>query len=484
MKEHCTYHPTKPALWHCESCNGFFCQDCITEKSSGLSKRNDLHLCPKCNLPVTRLGISNLIEPFWLRMPKFFSYPLEVQPIIIIVALSIIVAALFSEGGRINGLLIAIDSLVMMKYSFEALKRTAQGDLTPPEISQETVSADFQVVFKVSIIYSAIFFVFFLLVGTFNFAIGIVGLSILMLLLPAMIIVLATSSSFFKAINPFYFARLAFRMGKGYPIMYFFCQTLQAAPIFIIWILHPYLPHRLTILFYSLALNYYTLVSFHLMGYAILQYHKEIGYELAFEDKFIASHHKSAPMGKEKVLTNLTNRVNICIKDGKIDEAIQLIKQETKGIINDPELSEKYYQLLKIGQKTPELIAHGRQYLEQLGKSSRKDAMCAVYRECYELDPTFNPGGAMVMKIANQISSTGDPREAINILNRFIKADPHDPEVPHAYLLAANIFTSRLTSPEKAVKILHLLRSNYPGHEIIPEVEQILQKINLAYGIS
>ncbi|HVN71841.1 MAG TPA: hypothetical protein VMU10_07465 [Desulfomonilia bacterium] len=485
MKDTCTYHPTKPALWHCKSCDADFCQECITEESLGPDSKKSLYLCPKCGLPTTRLGLSNMIDPFWTRIPSFFIYPFKLHPLILMAALPILAGSLLLAGSKaVSGLVFLINSLVMMKYSFEALKRTAHGDLTPPEISTETISDDIQVGAEVYFIYIVGFFISFLLMGTFGMSLGLLCLSVFMLLVPAMIIVLATSNSVLMALNPLLFARLAFRMGKGYLIMYLFFQILQGAPMVFLWILHQYMPQSLTVFLYSLAWNYYMLLTFHLMGYAILQYHEEIGYEATFEDKFIASQtaQKKPPMpGQDK---GLVNRVNICIKDGKFDEAIDLIRKETTGVIADLELSEKYYQLLKLAGMTPELISHALPHLDLLSKSGRKEQLLEVYRECIGLDPDFTPNSRVTMKLANLFSISGDQKEAINILNRFIKANPGDPQIPHAYMTAAAIFTYRLMSPEKGLKILRLLQHNYPGHEIIPEVEQNLQKIKLAYGIS
>ena len=134
-------------------------------------------------------------------------------------------------------------------------------------------------------------------------------------------------------------------------------------------------------------------------------------------------------------------------------------------------------------RKDKELLAHARDYLGLLSKSHQKEKIFSVFRDCSAIDPNFNPGGRIVMRVANKLAS-GDPKEAVNILNRFIKADPRDEDVPNAYLLAADIFTNQLMSPEKALKILHHLQKTYPNHEIISTVEQNLHKISLAYGIS
>jgi len=50
---------------------------------------------------------------------------------------------------------------VILKYSFAALKSTANGKLIPPKVNLQTISDDFEVVFKQIGIYVIIGFAFF-----------------------------------------------------------------------------------------------------------------------------------------------------------------------------------------------------------------------------------------------------------------------------------------------------------------------------------
>ncbi len=201
------------------------------------------------------------------------------------------------------------------------------------------------------------------------------------------------------------------------------------------------------------------------------------------EDRFLAqslNRHKTAPVTKEQ---GLVNRMNIHITDGRIDEAIALVKKETGGEIADLDVSGKYYHLLKAGQKTPGRLEHEQRHLDLLLKAGKKDGLETTYRECLELDRKFTPSRQVTMRLAENLSSSGDPREAVNLLDRFIKKNPDAPQTPHAYLKAADIFLGRLMDPHKAVQILRHLKRSYPDHEIMVDVEQNLHKINLSHGI-
>ena len=133
MKQYCQYHPAKSAHWHCDKCDKALCTECVDVRDlEGYQKGEKLHMCPNCNIPVQWLGISNIIDPFWKRIPQFFSYPFSIQSLVLMLGLASI-ATIFSRPG-IVGLLanIAVWS-ISFKYAYAILQSTALGDPTTPK---------------------------------------------------------------------------------------------------------------------------------------------------------------------------------------------------------------------------------------------------------------------------------------------------------------------------------------------------------------
>jgi hypothetical protein len=104
----------------------------------------------------------------------------------------------------------------------------------------------------------------------------------------------------------------------------------------------------------NFAESFYTIVSYHLMGYVILQYHDRIGYQVDYEDFQDPSNEVHRPQNADPDLAIL-NVVNPLIQDGKLDEAIAQIKEmaQNQGI-QGVNLSERYYNLLKMRKRTAE----------------------------------------------------------------------------------------------------------------------------------
>jgi tetratricopeptide (TPR) repeat protein len=484
-KTYCAYHPTKPALWYCESCDAYFCSSCITRRDlSGHNKKSTMYLCPKCKSMAQQLAIENVVEPFWNRLPKFFAYPFNTQVIIFIVVLSVFMT-LFSAPGLFSKLFQTLLFGVLLKYGFTVIKDTAQGNMKPPEINERTISEDFGVVVK----YWALGFLFFLaILGSFVFIMPVIiglgaaagmllfGIIVVFLLLvyPAVVIVLATSGSLLSAINPSISVRMAWRIGPSYLLMYLFLIILYFAPATVVYFAQPFLPRLLLMFVFALVNCYYTIVAHHLMGYLILQHHESIGYNVDFETQDVCEEPARAEQGSTR---DLINRTNVFIKEGKLDEAITLIQTEKQGEIRNLDLAERYYNLLKIKERTPEMLEHAKGYLDLLVRADKKDTMREVYLECAALDPSFSPHATALFRIAGSMNESGNFRGALGVYNSFIKASPQDPLVPKAYFLAANVFNEKLLNPEKASKVLARLIRHFPDSDIIPYAQKYLRDI-------
>jgi tetratricopeptide (TPR) repeat protein len=476
MKQYCQYHPTRPAHWYCDQCGKLLCPECVeTRDKGGYRQGEKLHMCPNCNIPVQWLGVANIIDPFWKRLPQFFLYPFSFRPLVLMGVLSVL-ATLLTRPGIVGSLAAILVWGVTLKYAYAILQSTAGGDLTAPPLNSESLWNNFGPVLKQFGIYIAVFMGAGFVFVHFGSALGGLFIFLATLFIPAMVILLVTTESLFHAINPMMFVRLATRIGWGYLAMYFFCSILGGAPAVLGRHIIQYLPGELQLLLFTLVKIYYTFISYHLMGYVILQYHEDIGYHVDFEDfKTEETAAEAAMAAADDPQSRLLRRVHQLIKDGDHEGARAAIESEIgEQGISDLSLSERYYLLLKMTGATDRLVAHGCSHLDLLvGGDKRTEAM-TVYRECLQSDPGFSPASGSLFKLGGWFNETGKSKEAIGVFNKLTKVYPRDPLVPKAYFRAAQIFNDRLLNPAKARKILTGLVKKFPDHDIIPFVERYL----------
>ena len=476
MKTSCRYHPTKPAHWNCPECGVNYCPDCVTVRDKdGYNRGEKIYLCPKCNAEVQWRGAANIIDPFWNRLPKFFTYPFSPQPLILITVLSF-AALLIAGTGIINSLMGVLIWGISLKYSYAALKLTAQGNLEPPPINAQTISDDFLQVFKQLIVYAVGWFIFIGLVFKGGFFAGGLFLVFALLAAPAVIILLVTTNSLLHALNPMMFIRLAIRIGWGYLLMLFFLMLLGGAPAVLGQFVISHLPASLHPLLFAFAKNFYTLISYHMMGYVILQYHEAIGYQVEYENfRDPASQGGSGSDGAEGPILN---EVNIMIQEGKLDEAIAFIQKATgENGFKNLALSERYLNLLKLKKRKKEFLAHATTHLDLLTRNNNRAEACRLYLQCAAIEPSFAPDPSSLFKIGGWLNESGKIKESVSAFNKLVKAYPNDRLVPKAYFRAAQVVHDRLMNPERAKRILTGLLQKYPDHEITPQIKTYLEHI-------
>ncbi len=472
MKIYCDYHPTKLAQWECPDCEIALCPSCVeTRKESDMPGSRLNHFCPKCNTEAEWLGVSNIIEPFWKRLHKFFIYALLPTPLFLNIALSI--GSLIASYSLWLTLIIWI---ISYKYAFAILMNTGRGNLIPPKADSRTVTDDISPVFKQLLMFIVIGFVLYWIFSKFGFYLGVISLIFTIYFIPSIIIMFVATENLSAALNPLLFVRLAFRIGWGYLLMYFFLILLLIAPSAFAALFLNLLPAVLQTFLACFAKNLYMFISYHLMGYVLLQYHEDIGYNVEYDD--FQDQLSEAGNKEEDERTKMLNKIDFHIKEGQFDEVLAIIREEKeKNGIDDIELSERYFKLLKMKKMAPEMLKHGNIFLQQLAKENRKEQACEVYSQCNQVSNNFTPPSPLLLNLGSWFKETGKPKAAIGAYSKFAKAYPKDPMVPKAYFLAAQIYNEKLKDSSKAKTILNGLLKKYPDHEIISFVQNYLTRI-------
>jgi len=165
------------------------------------------------------------------------------------------------------------------------------------------------------------------------------------------------------------------------------------------------------------------------------------------------------------------------IKNGDIDDAIVMLESDKDILSSDLNFSERYYNILKLKDRTDGMLGHARTYLDLLVKAGNKKRLCEVYQECVSRSSDFSASSSASFKIAGAMVETGKPKAAADVYLTFVKNNPDDPMIPKASFLAANIINERLLDHQKAVEILEDMIKKYPGHETSTHARQYLGQI-------
>jgi hypothetical protein len=469
MSINCTFHRSAVAHFQCHECGSTFCDECISVRDTeGYAGRNRDYFCPGCNLPAEMLSIGNIIEPFWGRLSAFFLYPLQLTPLFLTLFLAGF-GALFPDNILVN----LFVWVVMMKYAYATLIETGRGGLRAPPVTWDLINNDVLQVFKQYLIFA--------LVGAATACIfqltGIIGGSVFLILtvlaMPAIIMLLVATNSILHALNPVYFVGIIFRIGWPYFLQYLFLFFLLAGPAALFaYLPADILPYRLYIFLTLFLKQFYTLISYNLMGYVLLQYHKEIGYKVDYE-YFMGQKEKKGKKKKQTPEDDLDKALVVLIKQGKYEEAIQRLIPFVQ--IDKPQLvySEKFLQLLKMCGDQEQAIRYSLRHLDLLIAAGKKQKALDLFAEI-RLDGTKVPAAESVIQVGAWYKERQEFKNGIATYIYFVKQFKDHLRQPEVYFELAKLLNERANNSTKARQILTAIVKKYPGHELLPQVREYL----------
>ena len=471
----CRNHPTRKGHFHCPECDGFYCPDCISKRQiREIVGMETYNYCPKCNVMASTVSVGSLVTPFWRKMNYFFTYPLQFQPLVFIIFFSIFgMVADFTFWGPV------IFYGVLVKYSYMVLTNTAHAKLDPPDIEVDIFTSGYGPLFQQALLYVALFFSFGWVAANLGPIIGGVYFLICLLLLPLMIIVLAAMGSLLHALNPLVLFSIGTRIGPRYFLLYLFLVIIGGAPAALGHYVLDYFPVILKQYLSCVAMIYYMIMAYNLMGYVLLQYSSEIGYEVDYAD-FEKSQRKE---NKKKVVSQnpldlLLEKISHMVRDGRLNEAMDLILKETGGEFKDYLLAEKYFKLLKATKNKDDLVPHGNLVLSMAVKRNNKKDAVDIYKDCLAVDSAFLPTPEVLLKLTDWMIQLGESKLALTSLSSFTKKYKDHPLIYEVYLKMARILKEKMNNANKAKEIIRYLITKYPGHELQPHAKRYWQLLN------
>ena len=421
-------------------------------------------------MPAECFGEADKFKPFWKRPLQLLIYPFTLWPLLINLVLCTIslVSSKFSALGQLMNFLIWT---FWLTYSFSALKATANGELSAPKPSGDTLLRDIHQL----LIQPGIFLAILAAAFWFQGILGIIVFSLVavsaFLYTPAMIIRMVVTNNILEAVHYTGFIELKKKIGQEYLLMYLVLLILGLLPAVFVVLTIKFSPVNLEVFFLFFAHNMYMLVAYHLLGYVILQYSDTLGYQGDFD----GLGDSSQANGNAETLAS----VDILTEQGDLDAALSLIEAESEGDnITDVELSERYYHLLKVKAELQRIQAYSRLHLNLLVRAAEKEKACQFYVDCLSEDSEFMPEENILFKMGLWLTEASMFEDALDAYGKILKVYPECGLIPMVYFRSAQLLHERFDDTEKTKEILDYLVDTYPHHEIMPFVTQYLTRID------
>jgi len=306
----------------------------------------------------------------------------------------------------------------------------------------------------------------------------------LSLMLPAALIVIALEDAFFRALNPANPLFFLQKMGRAYLVLWLLFLLIAGSRQAVLtagadWPTALRFPLEL-----GLA-TYLGLVLCALTGYALYQYHREINMEVEVD---FATHQRAggaqaiaragnthAALRKAEPTDPFERRLQGLITEGRIADAIGVVRDEMRYARLDPGLNTRLHQLYQRQGDTAVVLAHGPQWLAALGQAGQGREALAALKVLRALDPAFElTDGHAALHAASAASRQGDHALAVQLLKGFDKRFPAHPETPAAFFLGARLMSEHARQHDKAAALLRAILARWPEHAVAAEVQTYL----------
>jgi len=427
-------------------------------------------VCPACDKALRKLSTAHAIPPFWKRMPATFRYPLNGGSLTYLIGLACFSLLFFVPLWPVVVVAGLMLPLMILRYAFSVLQHTAMGHLTPPKLSLNFQMRELALPLKLFAIIMALGFLLALILYPFGInpnVIEAVAFILNQLVLPAMVVLLAVHNSFFRAINPVDIGSVISTIGLPYLALCGVLLLLSGGPASAQFLLFNILPLWLLTMLNVFMMGFFTVVTFHLLGYVVYQYHEHLGIkpEVEYDVKPPARARASSSEGSASYPA--LQRVRLLIKEGMQQAAKASLKKELMRQAETDnariEMHQLYHQMLVNDKENEAALEHASAFIPELLDNNQGKQALGIFRDCIEMDPAFRLARpADIHKLATAAKKADEHRIVVSLLNGFIQKHPDYPDAIELLLMAAQSLQHHFGQAEKAKKVLLYIIKRYP----------------------
>lgn len=459
--DYCKYHPLQSATWHCTTCHISLCDDCVQPSLES----DAAPACFLCNQAVTSLHQATPVVPFWLQYTQFMRLPLSLLGAFFLVLLFAI--PIFTPSNMVLPVMLG-SYIVAAIYGWHLLQQAATGELKDISINVLTKKTD-KLTLQIGLVVAIIFVSLDVLIAKMALLARCLGV-LLVFVLPAMLIAVAVDKS---VASMFQFSNIKRTLSE----LRFFYVPLVAASLLLLMItsaitslladiLSPQITQGLEQSLYSYGLW----VMMSVVGYVLFEFHQVLDFEVLGK--------KSKKRTVSKVQDKQQARLAVYLKEGAYEKAAALLKTQSEKQKNNPDIQEKYYQLLIFMQDADQVPIQASHYMEALLEVGQVQQALDVLMKVRRLVPDFTPPTPeMRFNLAKACVDNQHYELARDLLRHLHKEYPHYPQLPEAYLLLSKVLHEKLKASTEALETMEYLASRFQKHPRYELIERFWRSL-------
>jgi len=450
------------------------------------------------------------VTPFWRRMPKLFRFPAAKDSLWRIAAVSVAygIAGWFlggsASGGSLMGALLMLivvfgTGMFLARYGFLVIERTAAGYLRQDQYPEFGEQGSPYRPYKMFLVMVVVPIVIVVIGAVFRSPFLMVVLLVAFaLLLPASCMVMTITDSFFDAISPARCIEFARKIGKPYLALCLFLLLLllssqQASDLIVPKVMGSSIPahgkpvnaqvvaaslsRSLGLGFFVLSFigSYFFVLMCALIGYTMYQYSDVLGVSVVGPGDARTLGRISSAGHERRTRDALIGQM---VAAGEITEAIDMLNGDLREKPSDPSLHRRLHKLLLLEGATPRIEDHAERYIELLVKSDNAREALPLVEAAFARRADYEPRALeLVVPLARAALAASKPKLAAQLIKGFDKRHKMHPDIPHVYLLGAQLMLEGGAPRAQATQMLDFLLAKYPQHPAAIEAKRLVERL-------
>lgn len=395
--------------------------------------------------------------PYWERMPRFFLYPLRPPALFLVLGTGLLGSLLYQSGPLVLIGAIVILLLVAMRYGYEVLARTAEGEDAPPGLSAETLFHGYELPFK----QLAILIVGGLVAALLQLPLpdglaGAVSFAVFALM-PASIMILAWTRSLTAALDPSALVQLVCALRWHYLALYGLMALTNSGPSQVLRLLDAQDSPQLVIFLIVSVQAFFTIMGFHLMGYFLYQFGDRLGLSTAWD----AGDDEAMPGEDFSLVEQFMGERNYAA-------ALAELQDIASRHPDDLTLLRRMHRAAQLAGDGKAVAATAERLIAAHAAAGRGGEAASVWLETLGHLPDYRPLCAEAyLPLVQTLRQRSELRQAVALANGFHQRFPDSGDVPALYCLVARIFREDLSQESRFLAIHRFLTARYPDHPAV-----------------
>ncbi|NVK21163.1 MAG: hypothetical protein HWD86_01475 [Kangiellaceae bacterium] len=465
----CKYHINKNALWHCQQCDTPFCIDCCDIEPGLIAPR-----CLLCRHHLDSYGISDKVEPFWNKLGEFNKYPFQEAALKFLMTFAVIAFVLgliisFIPFWIIKFVLTLTIISIGIGYVFKVLTKVARGNFAAPTYDEAISFNSDEMTVKVIGLYLGLVVAGFVAISMFA-EIGVIIYTLFLgFAMPAMIIILAMDKHVSSALNPVEIARTIHGIGWPYLLLTVFVYLIGLGLEFAQDTLTFWLPEALSFALTYVALAFFHIIMFAMLGYVVYQYHAELGYGIDVET--LVTNQNIQDIEELRQLAHS----DVYIHEGRFDDAQAVLYQVAKSVKYQAQALERLIRLNMARQDRVATIKAARAYYDNINLDQHAVQALELYKAIHQFEPRFKPMNAKARAVLISSLRSRTQQELVEHFSSDLwEKFPQDPMLAKALLAQAKYYAEIIGDDDKAIVILTKLLNQLPKNKYTAQAEHLL----------